>query len=507
MLKGRPLLYTMTALNALSFLLFGYDQGVVGGVDNSHGFLSTFKLDLNKPKDNTMLGTIVSMYDIGAFIGSILCSLVGERIGRRYSLLVGTLVMLVGTAWQAASSSSGVMIGARIFSGIGIGFIASTAPVLQSEISPPKIRGRFICVQLTVLNLGVMIAYWAGYGASKSKALHMWRIPVACQACFQIPILFLIFIVPESPRWLASHGKVDDALKVVARLKGLNMDSDEVRQMHDEIIEAIEYERQQGSGGWKDLLKNDKIKSRRRFLIACSIQFFQQLGGQNALTYYSTTIMGAAGLDPNMTRLISGVLFTWFFIASFIPWVLIDRVGRRKLLLSCITGMVIMFACEAGVVLLVEKDGNKAAGSAAVAFLFVYMALFTIGFQAVVWAYPSEILPLALRQKGSAISTACNWIFNYMVVQITPIGIKNIGYKFYIVFAIINACFLPPIYFFYPETAGLSLESVDKLFASGNGYGGGRLPPEDSEDAFQPQLKHAGSDGDVKHEVAVVEKA
>lgn len=93
-----------------------------------------------------------------------------------------------------------------------------------------------------------------------------------------------------------------------------------------------------------------------------------------------------------------------------------------------------------------------------------------------------------------------------MVVQITPIGIKNIGYKFYIVFAIINACFLPPIYFFYPETAGLSLESVDRLFASGNGYGGGHLPAEDTDDAFRPQLKHTGSDGDVKQEVVAVEK-
>ncbi|KAL1404841.1 hypothetical protein Q8F55_008451 [Vanrija albida] len=504
MLKGRPLLYTMTALNALSFLLFGYDQGVIGGVDNSRGFLSTFGLDLSKAGDNTRLGTIVSMYNIGAFVGSVLCSLVGERIGRRYSLLVGTVIMLIGTAWQAASSSAGVMIGARIWSGIGIGFIASTAPVLQAEISPAKQRGRFICVQLTVLNLGIMVAYWAGYGASKNTAQHTWRIPVACQACFQVPILVLIFIVPESPRWLASHGRVDDALKVVARLKGLALDSPEVKAMHDEIVATVEYDRQQGGGGWKDLLRNDKIKSRRRFLIACSIQFFQQLGGQNALTYYSTTIMGAAGLSPDMTSLISGVLFTWFFVASFIPWFLIDRVGRRKLLLSCIFGMVVMFACEAGVVSLVEKNGNKAAGSAAIAFLFIYMGLFTIGFQAVVWAYPSEILPLALRQKGSAISTACNWIFNYMVVQITPIGIKNIRYKFYIVFAVINACFLPPIYFFYPETAGLSLESVDKLFTSGNGHGRGRLVDEPSDEA-RPELKQ--TDSDVKGEEVTKEHA
>ncbi|BEI95035.1 uncharacterized protein CcaverHIS019_0706160 [Cutaneotrichosporon cavernicola] len=130
--------------------------------------------------------------------------------------------------------------------------------------------------------------------------------------------------------------------------------------------------------------------------------------------------------------------------------------------------MAVCFCLEAGLVYKVDTTHSKAAGGAATAFLFVYLGLFTIGFQAVVWVYPSEILPLRLRQKGSSISTACNWITNYAVVQITPIALKKIHYKFYIVFAVINAAFLPPIYFFYPETKGMNFEDVDRLFAGNN---------------------------------------
>lgn len=175
-------------------------------------------------------------------------------------------------------------------------------------------------------------------------------------------------------------------------------------------------------------------------------------------------MLTAAGLDSKMSSLISGVMFTWFFLASFIPWGLIDTVGRRKLLLVCISLMVVCFAIQAGMVSMVEKTNSKAAGGVATFFLFAYLGLFTTGFQAIVWVYPSEMLPLRLRAKGSAISTACNWITNYAIVQVTPIGMRNIGYKFYIVFALINASFLPFIYWFYPETKGLVLEDIDALF-------------------------------------------
>lgn len=162
----------------------------------------------------------------------------------------------------------------------------------------------------------------------------------------------------------------------------------------------------------------------------------------------------------------SGFLQTWLFVGSFIPWLLIDRLGRRPLFLSMISVMAIVMAAQTGFIYNVQykTPSATACGYAAAVMLFLFEGAFTIGFQATVWVYPSEILPLRLRQRGSSISTACNWIFNYIIVQITPIAIDSIGYKTYIIFAVLNAAWLVPIYFFFPETKGLELENVDNLF-------------------------------------------
>ena len=136
----------------------------------------------------------------------------------------------------------------------------------------------------------------------------------------------------------------------------------------------------------------------------------------------------------------AGFLQTWFFVASFIPWFLIDRIGRRPLLLSMISLMAVVMAVQTGLIYQVQYNTASAhsAGIAAAAMLFIFQGAFTVGFQATVWVYPTEILPLRLRQRGSSVSTACNWIMNYMIVQITPVAIQSIGYKTYIIFAVLN---------------------------------------------------------------------
>ena len=185
----------------------------------------------------------------------------------------------------------------------------------------------------------------------------------------------------------------------------------------DDIRNVAAYEASIDSGKWSDLLRNDSIQSQKRFLIACSIQAFQQLGGINALVYYSNTLFQqSVGFTPQFSALMSGILNTWFFVASFIPWFLIDRIGRRPLLLSMVSLMAAVMAVQTGLIYSVQNKlpNQHACGAAAAAMLFIFQGAFTVGFQATVWVYPSEILPLKLRQRGSSISTACNWIMNFM---------------------------------------------------------------------------------------------
>ena len=378
--------------------------------------------------------------------------------------------MIVGALLQATSYTRAHMVIARVVSGVGMGIINSTVPVFQSEFSPKASRGLYVCIQLSTLNFGIFLVYWIDYAFISHDSSYAWRIPVILQCIFLIPMLLILMILPETPRWLASHDREEESFAVLQRLRGHKLSEDEIQLLHTNIVKAVAAEKAVGTGTWKDILKDDQFHSRRRFLIACAIQAFQQLGGINAIIYVckhcklcllrfkcslswpqimnmltsekfaSTIFQKSIGFDQHMSALMSGFLNTWFFVASFIPWLLIDRIGRRPLFLSMISLMAAVMAAQSALIYQVQYETSSAhaSGSAAAAMLFIFQGAFTIGFQATVWVYPTEILPLRLRQRGSSVSTACNWIFNYMIVQITPIAIDNIGYRTYIIFAILN---------------------------------------------------------------------
>ncbi|KAK9364880.1 general substrate transporter [Lipomyces kononenkoae] len=472
-LRGNTLLAAVTTVTALGFLQIGFDIGLMGGLVNERAFNDTF--DSPSP---TMLGFIVSIMEVGAFFGSITNSIFGESLGRKKSIAIGVVIMIIGSLLQASSYQRAQLVVGRIVTGFGLGIVNSTTPVMQAEFSPKATRGLYVCMQLTTLNFGTLLVYWVDYGFSSHVESYAWRVPVILQCVFLIPMLLLLLIVDETPRWLAAHDRQTDALDVLHRLNNGKVSDAAVVAVYEDILQTVAVEKAMGAGSWKDLLRNDKIQTQRRLFIACGIQMFQQLGGINAIIYYSGTIFQkSVGFSPNMSSLMSGFLQTWMFIASFIPWLLIDRVGRRRLLLSMITIMAAVMAVQSALVRQIELETSiaRVSGIAAAAMLFVFEGAFTIGFQATVWVYPAEILPLRLRQRGSAISTAANWICNYIIVQVTLPAISNIGWKTYIIFAILNALWVPIIYFFFPETKGMQLEDVDRLFGGEDELATGEL--------------------------------
>jgi MFS family permease len=266
-------------------------------------------------------------------------------------------------------------------------------------------------MQLSTLNLGIFLAYWIDYGFTQSStSSYTWRLPCILQCIFLLPMLALLLLVPETPRWLASHRPPSDSLSVLTRLHSHRLSPTEITSLHNTILQTSAYEASLGAGSWHDLLENDKIQSQRRFLIACAIQSFQQLGGINALIYYSNTLFSTSlNFSNHLSALMSGFLQTWFFVASFIPWILIDRIGRRPLLLSMISLMSAIMVVQTGLIYNVQHNTSiaKGCGIGAAVMLFLFEGAFTVGFQATVWVYPAEILPLRLRQRGSSVSTAC----------------------------------------------------------------------------------------------------
>lgn len=470
-LKGRPLLAVITASCAAGFSLVGYDNGVFGGILGTTSFNATF----DNPDANTV-GNIVSLYEIGCFVGALSTFVIGDVLGRRRTILIGSLFMIAGAVIQAACNSVGIMILGRIVSGLGMGAINSTVPILQAETSPAVSRGQLVALDLTVLNIGIVVSYWVDYAFNYSglTGTKTWRVPIALQCVFIVVLMVCTLIIPDTPRWLASKGREAEAIAVLERLHNKSVDSEEVQESFAGIQQALGHERAASSTGWKSLIapgggwKDDQIQTRKRLLLACFIQAAQQLSGINALIYYSGTLFSQSiGLDSQKSALLAGGLNMCLILGSTISIFLIDRVGRKKLLIPCITGMSLVMAVQTGLVKKTQEPGSSAVyGRAASAMLFVFELFFSLGFQATVWLIPSEVLPLLIRTKGSALSTASNWIFNFAVVKFTPSALENIKWKTYIVFAVLNACWVPIIAIFLPETAGKNLEQIDELFAT-----------------------------------------
>ena len=223
---------------------------------------------------------------VGCFLGAVTTSIIGESLGRRKSIATGVIIMILGSLLQATAYTRAHIIVARIVSGTGMGFINSTVPVFQSEFSPKASRGLYVCMQLSTLNFGTDLVYWIDYAFSTHTASYAWRVPVILQCVFLFPMLFLVTILPESPRWLAAHNRSQESLAVLRRLRGHSVDDEAIVRLHEDIVRAVEEEAAMNAGSWKTILKPDRIHSRRRLLISCAIQAFQQLGGEALFLYF-----------------------------------------------------------------------------------------------------------------------------------------------------------------------------------------------------------------------------
>lgn len=328
-----------------------------------------------------------------------------------------------------------------------------------------KNRGKVICIEGGNVAIGTLIAYWIDYGCLYGPDDFTWRFPIAFQVVFAIIVIVLMINLPESPRWLLTHHREDEAATVIAGLNGLKRDDPEVRAQMAVITDAI---RQSGGGGktpTSALLTNGKSQHFRRMILGASSQMMQQLSGCNAVIYYFPILFQTAlGTTHNLALLLGGINMVVYSIFATTSWFCVERVGRRKLFLIGTVGqclsMVLVFAC-------LIPDTPSAAKGAAVG-LFTYIAFFGATWLPLPWLYPAEINPLKTRAKANAFSTINNWLWNFFIVMITPVLISSIGWGTYLLFAALNAAFFPIIYFFYPETSGRSLEEIDLIFAKGN---------------------------------------
>ncbi|KAM0199203.1 hypothetical protein ACHAPA_012311 [Fusarium lateritium] len=464
-LTGRRLLFWITFACSIDMLMFGYDQAVFSGVIVTEDFLVLH--DLAGPEKTTLLSTITAIYDIGCFFGAIAAFTLGERLGRKKSIIIGTSIMAVGAILMATSFHLEQMFVGRIVLGIGNGINTSTAPIWQTETSPPHLRGKLVMFEMMMNIVGFSVCNWINYGLSFAGGAVAWRFPLAFQFVFIIALFATVPWLPESPRWLLYHGRDTEALEVLSCLEGKAADDAFVVTQHEEIRYSVQYEKEHQIR-WRDLLRPQQggTKPLRRLLLGAGAQFIQQFEGINIMSYYLPTVLiTAVGLSNELARLLTAVNSVTYLIFSCLSIPLVEKWGRRGLMLLSTAGQGLAFLI---ITVLLRygspPDGDRKVAEASIVFFFLYYIAFGIGMLGVPWLYPTEINSIAMRTKGAAVSTATNWLTNFVIVEITPIGIQNLGWKFWIVFTVFNAAFMPVIYFIYPETANRTLEDLDEYY-------------------------------------------
>ncbi|OAG10399.1 general substrate transporter [Paraphaeosphaeria sporulosa] len=471
--KGTMLTFWITVACGTDMLLFGYDQGVFGGVVVTPQFLELLNLG-SRP---TILSTVTAIYDVGCFFGAISVCFIGEPLGRKKCVLLGTTILSIGAILQITAFSLGQMITGRVIAGIGNGINTSTAPVWQGECSKASWRGKLIVIEMILNIFGFMMSNWVTYGFSfvdNGNSSVAWRLPLVLQFIFIFILYATVPWLPESPRWLMSKGKVDEAEQVLAAVEGTDVNDPWLITQSKDIQWAVQYEKE-NAVRWRDLLLGRSggqagTHTFRRLILGMGTQAMQQLSGINVTSYYLPTVLiESVGLSNSLARLLAACNSVSYLLFSLIGIPNVERWGRRKMMMYAAAGQ---FFCYVIITICIRYNEDASIGfetqrqwaKGSIAFFFLYYVFFGIGWQGVPWLYPTEINSMAMRTKGAALGTATNWIFNFMVVEVTPPGIASLHWRFYIIWTVFNFAFIPIVYFFYPETAGRTLEDIDRYF-------------------------------------------
>ncbi|KAJ7187026.1 general substrate transporter [Mycena filopes] len=463
-ITGPRLGWWVTVACTAAMVLFGYDQGVFGGIIITPDFLET----MGNP-DPALQGTVVAIYDIGCLVGALAAMVFGEHLGRKKTFLIGVLIMSIGALMQASAYTISQMIVARIITGLGNGINTATAPVWQSETCKPSWRGKLVVFEMVMNIAGFSVSNWMTYGFSYVRGSASWRFPIAFQLVFSVIMLGTIPWLPDSPRWLLMHGHEAEGVAVLVALQGegATPDDDLIVAQKAEILDAVRLEKD-SAPTWSDIIhmRAGETGMIQRLLLGAGAQLMQQLVGINVTSYYLPLVLqNSVGLSNKMSRLLAAWNSVSYLLFSFAGIALIERAGRRKLMMWGAAGQCVCYMFISGFLAYADDPVNGTKyGAGATVFFFAYYLFFGICWQGVPWLYPVEINSLSMRTKGAALATAANWFSNYLIVEITPPGIASLGWRFYLIWMFFNALFVPVVWLFYPETANRHLEDIDHLY-------------------------------------------
>jgi sugar porter (SP) family MFS transporter len=437
---NRGFIIRISSIAALGGVLYGYDMGIIAAaiifVKRSFS-LSTEVEEL-----------VVSIVLVGAMAGALIGGAVADRIGRRATLIWASILFIAGSALAPLSPNAATLIVARVVIGAGIGFTSVTAPVYVSELAPPQSRGMLIGLYQLALTIGIALADLVGYWLAPSES---WRLMFGFAVLPTILFLVVIVAVPESPRWLYAHGRVEDANAVLDSYTN----PAGAKVLLDDIIEGLKAPiEQRWNALWSPAVRGS-------LFVACGFTVLQQVTGINTIIYYGPQIFELAGISTHSHAILATFVIAMMNVVATVAGILlVDRVGRKPLLYVGVGGMTLsLFALAWG---FHHKTSLGAAlGAIAVSILLLYIACFAFSMGAIAWILVSEVFPLRVRGRGVAAATLGSGISNFFVSLTFLSVIHAVGdAATFAVFGILSVITLMFIRFAVPETAGRDLESI-----------------------------------------------
>ena len=425
---------------AVGGLLFGYDTAAISGAVifiKQQFSLSTFPEEL-----------VVGMVLVGAASAALGGGRLSDRLGRRVTLMLTSVIFMLGALICAFAGSFETLLVGRTIVGLGIGLASTTVPVYISEVSPPKARGWQVSLFQLAITIGILVAYLVDYMFAASAGWR-WMLGLAV-----VPGLILglgMLYLPESPRWLAKRGQTDKALEILRRIRGSSNVADEFQEIQSTLAQGGE------PGHWSDLVSP---AVRPALVVGIGLAVFQQITGINTVIYYAPTILQSAGIPSA-----SGAIFATAGIGvvnvvmTLVSMWLIDRMGRRPLLLTGTAGIVATLGILGFAFL---KPGGGLA-RVAVVTLMAYVASFAISLGPIFWLLISEIYPLKIRGLAEGTAAASNWAANLLVSLTFLTLVQALGpartFWLYALFGVAAWIFS---YYLVPETKGRTLEQIEQ---------------------------------------------
>lgn len=453
----------LALLAAIAFFLQGYDQAVFNGVVSLSSFVAQFpRIDtLNthgaQQRDNARIqGTVVAVYEVGCALGALSCYFLGDRLGRKRTMLLMGLIVVVGATLQSSSFSLGQLIFSRVFTGLGVGGYTATVPMWISECAPARTRGVLVLICGGFAITGIAFANWLEFGLYFVRNNQVsWRLPIALQGLYAIIVSVTVPWLPESPRWLVKQTRQNEALVILNQLRGdKEIALQELTEIEGELMHTELSESPFSVGETNALL---------RTCLAIGINILAQMSGINTITFYSTSVLQEQlHFDAMLSRLYSACLQTWQALCAWAAVFLVSLFSRRSLMIFSAIGMCATLACLTG--LMSQADNCHSCAKASLAFEFLGVTFFPIGLFLIPMMYAAEISGPAVRHKVTAMSSCANWLFNFLVAEVTPIAFHSIRWRYYIVYTAINVFTAAAVFLIYPETQGRSLEEINCLF-------------------------------------------